>query len=114
MNFKTFIKAVGTGPKGNRDLSFDESFEAVSQILKQEPTQAQIGAFLIAWRVKLETNEEFKGAIKALKSFIKYKEVPDSLKLGYNFDGRDTNPYLFPLYEDILDNFFKKIVMLED
>ena len=108
MNFKTFIKAVGTGPKGNRDLSFDESFEAVSQILKQEPTQAQMGAFLIAWRVKLETNEEFKGAIKALKSFIKYKEVPDSLKLGYNFDGRDTNPYLFPLYEDILDNFFKK------
>src|SRR5574344_2805874 len=66
MNFKTFIKAVGTGPKGNRDLSFDESFEAVSQILKQEPTQAQMGAFLIAWRVKLETNEEFKGAIKAL------------------------------------------------
>src|SRR5574344_1027465 len=102
MNFKTFIKAVGTGPKGNRDLSFEESFEAVSQILKQEPTQAQMGAFLIAWRVKLETNEEFKGAIKALNSFIKYKEVPDSLKLGYNFDGRDTNPYLFPLYEDFL------------
>ena len=69
MNFKTFIKAVGTGPKGNRDLSFEESFEAVSQILKQEPTQAQMGAFLIAWRVKLETNEEFKGAIKALNSF---------------------------------------------
>ena len=45
MNFKTFIKAVGTGPKGNRDLSFEESFEAVSQILKQEPTQAQMGAF---------------------------------------------------------------------
>ena len=56
MNFKTFIKAVGTGPKGNRDLSFEESFEAVSQILKQEATQAQMGAFLIAWRVKLETN----------------------------------------------------------
>jgi anthranilate phosphoribosyltransferase len=79
MNFKKFIKAVGTGPKGNRDLSFEESFEAISQILKQEATQAQIGAFLIAWRVKLETNEEFKGAIKALKKFIKYKEK-DSLE----------------------------------
>src|SRR5574344_2012072 len=108
MNFKTFIKAVGTGPKGNRDLSFEESFEAVSQILKQEATQAQIGAFLIAWRVKLETNEEFKGAIKALKSFMKIKKVDDSMILGYNSDGRDTNPYLFPLYEDILDSFFKK------
>ncbi|RXI27541.1 glycosyl transferase [Aliarcobacter trophiarum] len=108
MDFKIFLKAVGTGPKGNRDLTLNESFEAISQILNKEPTQAQIGAFLIAWRVKLETIEEFKGAIKALNSFIKYKEVPDSLMLGYSFDGRDTNPYLFPLYEDILDGFFKK------
>ena len=96
MNFKTFIKAVGTGPKGNRDLSFEESIEAVSQILKQAATQAQMGAFLLAWRVKLETNDEFNGAIKALHSFIKYKEVPDSLMLGYHFVGRDTHPYLFP------------------
>src|SRR5574344_1716547 len=105
MNFKTFIKAVGTGPKGNRDLSFEESFDAVSQILKQEPTQAQMGAFLIAWRVKLETNEEFKGAIKALNSFIKYKEVPDYLKLKYNFNKRNTNTKKLPLYKDILDNY---------
>lgn len=108
MDFKIFLKAVGTGVKGNRDLSFDEAYEAICQILRQEPTQAQIGAFLIAWRVKLETNEEFKGAIKALKSFMKIKKVDDSMILGYNSDGRDTNPYLFPLYEDILDSFFKK------
>jgi anthranilate phosphoribosyltransferase len=108
MNFKTFLKAVGTGVKGNRDLSFDETYEAICQILRKEPTQAQIGAFLIAWRVKLETNEEFKGAIKALKSFMKIEKIDDSMILGYNSDGRDTNPYLFPLYEEILDEFFKK------
>ena len=108
MNFKTFLKAVGTGVKGNRDLSFDETYEAICQILRKEPTQAQIGAFLIAWRVKLETNEEFKGAIKALKSFMKIDKIDDSMILGYNSDGRDTNPYLFPLYEEILDEFFKK------
>ncbi len=108
MDFRIFIKAVGTGIKGNRDLTFDESYEVVRQILKQELTEAQIGAFLIAWRVKLETSEEFKGAIKALNSFIKYKEVPNSLNLGYNFDGREKYPYLFPLYETILEEFFKK------
>ena len=108
MNFKTFLKAVGTGVKGNRDLSFDETYEAICQILRKEPTQAQIGAFLIAWRVKLETDEEFKGALKALKSFMKIEKIDDSMILGYNSDGRDTNPYLFPLYEEILDEFFKK------
>lgn len=108
MDFKTFIKAVGTGPKGNRDLSIDEACEAVTQILQNKPTQAQMGAFLIAWRTKLESQDEFKGAIKALKSFMKFKKVDDSIELGYNFDGRNNNPYLFPLYENILNNFFQK------
>lgn len=48
MNFKVFLKAVGTGPKGNRDLSKDEVFEAIKQILNRSVTDAQIGAFLIA------------------------------------------------------------------
>ncbi len=108
MDFKTFIKAVGTGPKGNRDLSIDEACEAVTQILQNKPTQAQMGAFLIAWRTKLESQDEFKGAIKALKSFMKFKKIDDSIELGYNFDGRNNNPYLFPLYENILNNFFQK------
>lgn len=108
MDFKTFIKAVGTGPKGNRDLGIDEACEAVTQILENKPTQAQMGAFLIAWRTKLESQDEFKGAIKALKSFMKFKKVDDSIELGYNFDGRNNNPYLFPLYENILNNFFQK------
>lgn len=108
MDFKAFIKAVGTGPKGNRDLSMDEACEAITQILQNKPTQAQMGAFLIAWRTKLESQDEFKGAIKALKSFMKFKKVEDSIELGYNFDGRDNNPYLFPLYENILNNFFEK------
>lgn len=108
MDFKTFIKAVGTGPKGNRDLSIDEACEAVAQILQNKPTRAQMGAFLIAWRTKLESQDEFKGAIKALKSFMKFKKIDDSIELGYNFDGRNNNPYLFPLYENILNNFFQK------
>ena len=108
MNFKTFIKAVGTGPKGNRELSIDEVCDAITKILTREATDSQIGAFLIGWRTKLETNNELKGAVKALKNYIKYKEVPDSLELGYSFDGRCDNPFLFPLYENILKEFFIK------
>ena len=46
MDFKTFIKSSwNRTKKGNRDLSIDEACEAVTQILKNKPTQAQMGAF---------------------------------------------------------------------
>ena len=108
MSFKRYIKAVGTGVKGNRDLSKEETFDAVEQILLNKATSAQSGAFLIGWRTKLETNEELSGAVEALRKYIKFTEVKDSIELGYSFDGRCENPFLFPLFENILDEFYKK------
>ena len=108
MSFKRYIKAVGTGVKGNRDLSKEETFDAVEQILLNKATPAQSGAFLIGWRTKLETNEELSGTVEALRKYIKFTEVKDSIELGYSFDGRCENPFLFPLFENILDEFYKK------
>lgn len=108
MGFKQYIKAVGTGPKGNRDLTKNEIIDATNQILNRTATDSQIGAFLIAWRTKLETNEELKGMIEALKSHVKFTKIENSLELGYSFDGRCDNPFLFPLYENILKDFYKK------
>ncbi|MGA1932068.1 glycosyl transferase [Arcobacter sp. YIC-464] len=108
MSFKKYIKAVGTGPKGNRELLEEEIIDAIKLILNKEVTDAQIGAFLIAWRTKFETITELKGTVKALKSFMHTKKIDDSLELGYSFDGRVKNPFLFPLYENILKEFFEK------
>ncbi|MGB1227105.1 MAG: glycosyl transferase [Poseidonibacter sp.] len=108
MNFKKYIKAVGTGPKGNRELEEDEVINAIEAILENKVTQSQIGAFLIGWRTKLETNEELTAAVKALKKYMKFKKVENSLELGYSFDGRTNNPFLFPLYENILKEFHEK------
>jgi len=108
MNFKKYIKAVGTGPKGNRELEEDEVINAVEAILENKVTQSQIGAFLIGWRTKLETNEELTAAVKALKKYMKFSKVENSLELGYSFDGRTNNPFLFPLYENILKEFHEK------
>ena len=58
MSFKKYIKAVGTGVKGNRDLTQEEIEDAIEQILLNKVTPSQIGAFLLGWRTKLETNEE--------------------------------------------------------
>lgn len=108
MSFKKYIKAVGTGPKGNKDLSIDETADAIEQILLNKATQSQMGAFLIAWRTKLETNDELKGTILALRKFMKFQKVEDSIELGYSFDGRCDNPFLFPLFGKILEEFYSK------
>ncbi len=108
MSFKKYIKAVGTGPKGNKDLSIEETADAIEQILLNKATPAQVGAFLIAWRTKLETNDELKGTILALRKFMKFQKVEDSIELGYSFDGRCDNPFLFPLFGKILEDFYAK------
>lgn len=108
MNFKKYIKAVGTGPKGNKDLSIEETADAIEQILLNKVTPAQIGAFLIGWRTKLESNDELKGCILALRKFMKFQKVEDSIELGYSFDGRCDNPFLFPLFGKILEEFYSK------
>ena len=108
MSFKKYIKAVGTGPKGNRDLSKEEIIDAITLILEREVTNAQIGAFLVAWRTKLESNEELKGTIEALNKYININKIENSMKLGYSFDGRKKNPFLFPLFSEILEEFYKK------
>ena len=108
MNFKRYIKAVGTGPKGNKDLSIEETADAIEQILLNKVTPAQIGAFLIGWRTKLESNDELKGCILALRKFMKFQKVEDSIELGYSFDGRCDNPFLFPLFGKILEEFYLK------
>ena len=114
MNFKKYIKAVGTGVKGNRELEKEEVIDAVCSILENKVTPSQVGAFLIGWRTKLETNEELTACVEALKKYIKFTKVENSLELGYSFDGRTKNPFLFPLYENILKEFYEKNPQIEE
>lgn len=96
-SFFKYIKAVGTGPKGNRDLSLDESKEMMQDILSGDVHSENIAAFLLGWRLKPETIDEFKGALLALDASAKKYDIPNSLELGYSFDGKLKTPYLFPL-----------------
>lgn len=114
MDFHKYIHAVGTGPKGNRNLSFDESKDMMEQILNQSAHGEQIAAFLLGWRLKPETTDEFKGAVEACDSFITNTTVKNSIELGYPFDGKAKNPYIFPLVAKILQNFGLSIVVNGD
>ena len=65
--FRATLKLVGTGPRGSRDLSFDEARDALGALLRGETTNAQAGAFLIATRIKGESPEELAGYAQALR-----------------------------------------------
>lgn len=108
MSFFKYIKAIGTGPKSNRDLTYEEAKEAIEIILENRCESEQAAAFLMLLRVKLESNDELKGSLEALNKYIKRVEIPESVELGFAFDGKTNQPYLFPLFGNILKSFFEK------
>ena len=65
--FRAVIKAVGTGPRGSRALTFDEARAATAGLLAGDVSPVQAGAFLVAMRIKGETPAELAGITQALR-----------------------------------------------
>jgi len=114
VDFFKYIHAVGTGPKGNRDLTFEESKDMMEQILNQSIPSEQAAAFLLGWRLKPETVTEFRGAIEACDTFVQTTTIENSLELGYPFDGKAKNPYIFPLVAKALEESGLSLVIIGD
>ena len=114
MDFFRYIHSVGTGPKSNRDLSLEEAEDMMTQMLEQRVYPEQIAAFLLGWRLKPETRDEFVGALQACDKKVKYHPVADSLELGYPFDGKAKNPYIFPLVAKVLQDHGLNLVLTGD
>ena len=114
MDFFKYIHAVGTGVKGNRNLSFEEAKDMMEQILNQSIPSEQTAAFLLGWRLKPETVEEFRGAVEACDSMIEKTTISNSIELGYPFDGKAKNPYIFPLVAKVLEQSDLNLVVIGD
>lgn len=114
MDFFKYIHAVGTGEKGNRDLTLQEAKDMMEQVLKQEVYPEQVAAFLLGWRLKPETTDEFRGVVEACDGFIKKTPVANSLELGYPFDGKVNNPFMFPLIAKVLQDADLELVVVGD
>lgn len=63
-----FIKAVGSGQKRARDLTRDEAREAMSLVADGAARPEQLGAFLLALRMKGEAADELAGFVDALEA----------------------------------------------
>lgn len=62
----SFIQRVATGPELSKDISYEEARAAMTYILNGEVDPVQAGVFLIALRMKRETEEENKGILQAI------------------------------------------------
>jgi anthranilate phosphoribosyltransferase len=114
MDFFKYIHAVGTGVKGNRDLSLQESKDMMKQMLDRSVPNEQIAAFLLGWRLKPETTTEFRGVVEACDDYVKKTKVENSIELGYPFDGKVNNPYIFPLIAKVLEESKLNLILIGD
>ncbi len=91
--FRELLKRVGSGTHTSKDLSRVEAATATKMMLLQSATPAQIGAFLIAHRIKRPTPEELAGILDTfdqlgnqLQVYPQHQHQP--VVLGTPYDGR--------------------------
>jgi anthranilate phosphoribosyltransferase len=70
---KAHIAKVASG----KPLTFDEARSAFGTIMSGEATPSQIGAFLMALRVRGETVDEISGAVATMREKMLRVEAPD-------------------------------------
>ncbi|WP_170105079.1 anthranilate phosphoribosyltransferase [Desmospora activa] len=82
------IKEVGRGKKGAKNLSYEQARTGAEQIISGRATPAQIGAFLVAERIKMESADEILSFVDALRERIIRHPIPNSLDCAGPYDGR--------------------------
>lgn len=64
------IKRVARGERGSENLNQDEARQLFAQLLQPDADELQLGAFLIAQRMKGESSAELAGFVEASRSRI--------------------------------------------
>lgn len=103
IRFLNYIKAVGTGPKGNRPLKREEAKDAFSLIIERLIPDTLISAFLLGWRVQGENEEELSGCVEYLADQLLPKKKK-GIEIGYPMDGKTKFPFLMLKAAELLDD----------
>jgi anthranilate phosphoribosyltransferase len=65
-----YIKEIGRGKEGARDLSRDDAYQLYSAMLDNRVSDLEMGAILIAMRIKGESIEEIAGFLDAAEAHM--------------------------------------------
>ncbi|BCL35513.1 anthranilate phosphoribosyltransferase family protein [Nostoc sp. MS1] len=113
--FRDLLKKVGSGNHTGENLTRAEAFSATKMMLLGEATPAQIGAFLIAHRIKRPTGEELAGMLDAFAQLgPKLKPIASPnppIVFGIPYDGRTRTAPISPITALLLSAVGQPVVM---
>ncbi|MDB6144615.1 MAG: hypothetical protein JWP80_3659 [Pseudomonas sp.] len=69
--FAQFVRILGKGKRGARDMTREEAREAMGMLLDEKVEDTQLGAFLMLLRHKEESAEELAGFTEAVRERLK-------------------------------------------
>lgn len=76
-----FIAKVGKGQKASKDLTWEEAKQAMRLLIEGQATPTQVGAFLLAMRIKMESVTELAAFTAIAREYVPPLPVPASLPL---------------------------------
>lgn len=88
MRMTEILKEVGRGKRGARDLNYEEALAAAELIFGQTASPAQIGAFFLAERVKMESLDELLAFVEVCRRYASRSNRPSGLDCAGPYDGR--------------------------
>jgi len=113
--FRDLLRKVGSGTHTAENLTRQEAAIATKMMLLGEATPAQIGAFLIAHRIKRPTGEELAGMLDAYEDLgPKLRPISSSrpvVVLGIPYDGRIRTAPISPVTALILAASGQPVIM---
>jgi anthranilate phosphoribosyltransferase len=86
---RAYLQRIATGPELSKDLTRDEAADGMAMILDGAVSPVQAGVFLIALRMKRESDDENLGVLDALRAATLHAlvDVPALVDLADPYDG---------------------------
>jgi anthranilate phosphoribosyltransferase len=100
----SIIQRIATGPELSKDISLEEASEGMAAILRGEIDDVQAAIFLIALRMKRETDDENKGVLDAILEISDGRQVDidQLISLADPYDGVNRNLPVAPFIPPVL------------
>ena len=99
----SILKRIATGPELSKDISREEARAGMRLVLDAQVDPVQAGVFLIALRMKRETDDENLGMLEAIREATRRATAPvdEVLDIGDPYDGYTrtlpASPFLPPV-----------------
>lgn len=82
--FAQYVRLLGKGKTGSRNLTYDEARQAMGMILRKEVEPEQLGAFMMLMRYQEESAEELAGFVAASHEFLTIPEDMPKVDLDWS------------------------------